>query len=292
MNALIRLILMLYRVWEIAGRKHLGLIAAGIGFFGIFAIFPGIAAVIAIFGLVADPNIVSLQLSLLQDIIPAGAYSLFETQINGLLQAGTETLGIATAISIALAVWASRAGVAALISGLNAIEGMPNRNGIRQVLVALLLTVSLVALAIVALGAVVVMPIILAFVPLAAKTAWILEGLRWLLALSVLFAGLSVLYRFGPNMRPFRRPWVTVGAAVVIVLWIIASVGLSYYLSNFASYNEIYGSLGAVIGLLLWLYVSAYLILLGAVLNSQIYGKNPKAIPTKDRSAVMPDAAE
>ncbi|MEJ6397882.1 YihY/virulence factor BrkB family protein [Yoonia sp. 208BN28-4] len=281
---------MLYRVWETAANKHLGLIAAGVAFFGMFAIFPGITAIIAIFGLLADPIIVAEQLALMEDIIPPDAYRLFQAQITGLLVAGKQTLGFATGVSILLAVWASRAGVAALIGGLNAIEGMPNRNGFKQVLVALMLTISLVVLAIVALGAVVIMPIILAFVPLANSTAWLLEGVRWLLALSVLFAGLSILYRFGPNMRPERRPWVTLGAAIVIVLWIAASVGLSFYLTNFASYNEVYGSLGAVIGLLLWLYISAYLIMLGAVLNAQIYGKSPEAIDLADDDAVLPDA--
>jgi membrane protein len=269
---------LLYRVWTVAGEKHLGLIAAGVGFFGMFAIFPGIAAIIAIFGLVADPVVVAEQLVLMQDIIPADAYSLFEAQINGLLQARSETLGLATVISISLAVWASRAGVAALMQGLNAIEGVPNRNGAKQLFVAILLTVSLVFLAITALIAVVILPLVLAYAPIAAKTAWILEGLRWGLALGVLFSGLSILYRFGPNMRPHRRPWTTIGAVIVIVFWIVASVGLSYYLTNFASYNEVYGSLGAVIGLLLWLYISAYLILLGAVLNAQIYGPSPNAI--------------
>jgi membrane protein len=279
MKMLMNLFRLLYCVWTVAGEKHLGLIAAGVGFFGMFAIFPAIVAVIAIFGLVADPAVVSEQLVLLQDVIPTGAYGLFEQQINGLLQARSETLGLATAISILLAVWASRAGVAALMGGLNAIEGMPNRNGAKQILVAMLLTICLMMLAITAMIALVILPLVLAYVPLASKTAWLLDGGRWVLALGALFCGLSLLYRFGPNMRPHRRPWTTVGAVIVIVLWIAASVGLSYYLSNFASYNEAYGSLGAVISLLLWLYISAYLILLGAVLNAQIYGSSHLSTP-------------
>lgn len=269
----------LYEIWVEAGERHIGLIAAGVGFFGLFGIFPGIAAVIAVFGLVADPVAVSDQLVLLQDIIPPDAYALFEAQINGLLSAKTETLGIATFISIALALWSSRAAVAALMGALNAIEGTPKRSGIRQVLVALLLTASLILLAITALLAVVVLPVILAFVPIALSTAWVLEGLRWLIAFTVPLAGLSILYRFGPNMKPNRRPWITIGAGVVLVLWIGASIGLSYYLTNFASYNEVYGSLGAVIGLLLWLYISAYLILLGATVNARIYAPNPGVEP-------------
>lgn len=270
-------------IWTAAGERHVGLIAAGVAFFGMFGIFPGIAAVIAVFGLVADPVVVSEQLTLMEEVIPPETYSIFQTQIESLLMARSDTLGWATVVSISLALWSSRAAVAALIGGINAIEGVKQRNGIRQAFVALLLTISLVGLAIVALLTVVILPVVLAFVPLGAVTAWLLEIARWLIALAVLFCGLSLLYRFGPNMRGARRPWVTIGAGVVVVVWIIASVGLSYYLSNFASYNEVYGSIGAVIGMLLWLYISAYLILLGAVLNARLYFVKPQQEVAADR---------
>jgi len=258
-------------IWGEASKRHIGLIAAGVAFFGMFGVFPGIAAVIAVFGLVADPVVVADQLELMREVIPADAYDIFAAQIDSLLNARSETLGWATLVSIMLALWSSRAAVGALMSGINAIEAAPLRGGIRQMLVALLLTASLVMLATVALLSVVILPVIIAFVPLPVSTAWVLEGVRWLIALAVLFMGLSILYRYGPNMRPHRRPWVTIGAGVVVVVWIAASVGLSYYLTNFASYNEVYGSIGAVIGLLLWLYISAYLILLGAILNAKLY---------------------
>lgn len=258
-------------IWNEASNRHIGLIAAGVAFFGMFGVFPGIAAVIAVFGLVADPVIVSDQLELMREVIPADAYDIFAAQIDSLLNARSDTLGWATLVSIMLALWSSRAAVGALMSGINAIEDAPLRGGIRQMLVALLLTVSLVMLATVALMSVVILPVIIAFVPLPVSTTWVLEGVRWLIALTVLFMGLSILYRYGPNMKPHRRPWMTIGAAVVVVVWIAASAGLSYYLTNFASYNEVYGSIGAVIGLLLWLYISAYLILMGAILNAKLY---------------------
>jgi membrane protein len=260
-----------YDVWTEAGNRHVGLIAAGVAFFGMFGVFPGIAAVIAVFGLVADPVVVSDQLELMRDVIPQGAYGIFEAQINSLLNARSQTLGWTTFVSIMLALWSSRAAVGALMSGINAIEAAPLRGGLRQMFVALLLTASLVLLATVALLSVVVLPVALAFFPLPMSTAWLLEGARWLVALTVLFFGLSILYRYGPNMKPHRRPWITLGAAVVVVVWIGTSAGLSYYLTNFASYNEVYGSIGAVIGMLLWLYVSAYLILWGAIINAKLY---------------------
>ncbi|MFA8440626.1 YihY/virulence factor BrkB family protein [Yoonia sp.] len=262
----------LIAVWSTAGEKHLGLIAAGVAFFGMFGIFPGIAAIIAIFGLIADPVVIAQQLALMEDIIPPDAYNLIASQVFRLVAAPTDALGWATGVSIALALWSCRAGVGALIGGLNAIAGQRTRNGLWQMVVALLLTFALVTLAIVALIVVVIVPIALAFVPVANSTAWLLEGIRWLIALGVLMTGLSLLYRFGPARIGSRGRWLTVGAFVVVVLWVGASAGLSYYLTNFASYNEVYGSIGAVIGLLLWLYVSAYLILLGAALNVEIHG--------------------
>lgn len=273
----------LVSVWKTASEKHLGLIAAGVAFFGMFGIFPAIAAVIAIFGLMADPAVIAEQLTLMEGIIPPDAYRLLSAQINGLVNAGTGTLGWATVVSILLALWSSRAGVSALIGGLNAIAGQRMRNGLWQMVVALLLTLALVALAIVAMTAVIILPIMLAFIPVATSTAWLLEGARWILALGVLMAGLSLLYRFGPARVDTRGRWMTVGAFVVVILWVAASAGLSYYLTNFASYNEVYGSIGAVIGLLLWLYVSAYLILLGAALNVAVHGQGtPKSPPPVD----------
>ena len=258
-------------VWQLIGDKQLGLIAAGVAFFGMFGIFPGIAALISIFGLVSDPVVVMEQLSLLEDVIPKDAYGLFAGQMSRLLTARVDTLGLTTFISIAVALWSSRAGVAALMGGLNAIAGTPPRNGIWQAIVALGLTICLVLLAAVALLAVVVAPVILALLPLKGGTANLLELLRWVVALSTLLLSLGLLYRFGPSPRAQRGRWFTIGALVVVVLWIAASSGLSYYLSNFASYNEVYGSIGAVIGLLLWLYVSAYLVLFGAALNTQLH---------------------
>ena len=282
MAAILQVWRVLMAVWTTAGEKHLGLIAAGVAFFGMFGIFPGIAAVIAIFGLVADPVVIAEQLALMEGIIPPDAYRLISSQINRLILAPTDALGWATVVSITLALWSCRAGVGALIGGLNAIAGQRVRNGIWQMVVALLLTIALVALAIVALTVVVLVPIGLAFIPVATSTAWLLEALRWLIALGVLMTGLSLLYRFGPARIGSRGRWITVGAFAVVVLWVAASAGLSYYLTNFASYNEVYGSIGAVIGLLLWLYVSAYLILLGAALNVEVHGydKPPSAEDT------------
>ena len=254
-------------VFALADRVHLGLISAGVAFFGMFSIFPGLAALIALFGLVADPVIVEEQLALVAELIPTEAYELISGQIDRLLAAQTGTLGFATLLSFVLALWAARAGVAALIQGLNAIVGRPNRRGLWHYVVAILMTLSLIGISFGALLMVVVVPVALALLPLADSTVWLLEGLRWAVTFLIVLAALSVLYRFGPNQRGSRMGWITPGAFLVVVVWNAASLAFSYYLTNFGSYNEVYGSIGAVIAMLMWLYISAYLVLMGAAVN-------------------------
>ena len=263
-------------VFDMSSEAHLGLIAAGVAFFGIFAIFPGIAALIALFGLLADPSVVESQLSLMEDIIPGDAYALIDGQISRLLATQTGTLGWATGLSVGVALWSARAGVGALIQGLNAIQGSPNRGGILHAVVALTMTLALMGIAITALMVVVVAPIGIALVPMAQDWAWVIEAVRWGVALFVLLSALGILYRFGPYRRQRRSGMLTPGAVLVVVLWLGMSMAFSYYLTNFGSYNEVYGSIGAVIAMLMWLYISAYLVLLGAALNNVIE-RNPRA---------------
>jgi membrane protein len=263
------------QVLDDLGEKNAGLISAGVAFYGLFAIFPGIAATISLFGILADPIIVESQLNLMAGLMPDGVFQLFQTQIDGLLNAGSATLGVTTLVSIGLALWSARTGVAALIRGLNAIFNRPNRGSIRHVLVALLLTICLIGIAIVALLMVVVAPIFLAVIPFNTDQAVLLELFRWSLVVAVLFVGLGLLYRYGPNRRYARMGWVTPGAFVVVAFWLAMSAAFSAYVANFATYNEVYGSLGAVIALLFWFYLSAYLILVGAALNNTLDRRKP-----------------
>jgi len=219
----------LYRVWVLSGHVHLGLIAAGVAFFGMFSIFPAIAAIIAIFGLLADPALVESQMVLLDDFIPADAYTLVQSQFDRLRSAQTETLGLATAISVMVALWSARAGVSALIQGLNAIHRRPNRHGVIHAIQAIIMTLVLILIAVTAVLTVIVVPIMLALVNLPTATGWLLEGLRWIVSLAVLMAALSLFYRYGPNRVRFGSGMVTPGAALVIVFWLGSSAGFSYY---------------------------------------------------------------
>lgn len=271
----------LFSVFQAAERAHLTLIAAGVAFFGMFAIFPAMAALIAIFGLVADPAVVETQFELMEDVIPAEAYGLFDAQLTRLLGTRSETLGWATVLSTGLALWSARAGVAALMRGLNVIHGGRNRSGLRHYAVALMLTVCLIGIAVVTLLVVVVAPILLAFLRLPVGVGLLLSAVRWLAALFILMAALGLLYRFGPNRGAQRMAWITPGSIFVVVTWLIASMGFSAYLSNFGSYNEVYGSIGAVVAMMMWLYISAYLVLFGAVLNVELRGAEEARTPAE-----------
>jgi len=261
---------LLARVWRATAERNLDLVAAGVAFYAMLAIFPAIAAIIALWGFVSDPAMVMAQLDLLRGFVPKDAFSLLELQVANLVEANSSTLGWATIVSTAAALWATRAGVAALIRGVNTVYGTAPRSGFWHTLAAIALTLVLIGIALVALISVLVVPVVLAFVPLGPMTGAALWLARWLMVVIVSLTGLSLLYRYGSNHRPDRPLWVSPGTLFALVIWAAASVGFSYYLTNFGSYNQIYGSIGAVIALLMWFYISAYVVLMGAVLNAEI----------------------
>ncbi len=265
------------RVWRQIGVANMGLVAAGVAFFAMLSLFPALAAIIAIWGLVSDPAVVLDQVDLLRGIVPEDVFALVEAQILKLSATGGDTLGWAGLLSLGLATWSARSGVAALMLGLNTIHGCQNRANLGHYVTALMLTVALFGVAIVALGSVVIAPVVLQFVPLEAATALILTAVRWFAAVGVLLMGLAVLYRYGPNVRGARVGWVSPGAGLAIALWAAASWAFSLYLTNFAEYNEVYGSIGAAMALLVWLYVTAFVVLLGASLNVQLDGLRGQA---------------
>ena len=254
-------------VMRLVGEKHFGLIAAGVAFYGILSVFPGLAALIALWGVIGDPGLLLEQLPEIDVLLPEEVEGLIARQLGTLTAASGTTLGWASALSTALAIWSARAGTAALMQGLNAIYGFRARGSVMHYLRALALTGALLGVGLTALICVVVVPVVLAVFPLGGWGQIALELARWLLVTGVLLAGFALIYRLGPNANGGRlRVWP--GAVFATVFWSAASAGFSIYLANFGAYNEVYGSIGAVIAMLMWLFISAWLVLLGGALNS------------------------
>lgn len=252
------------------GETNLALVSAGVGFFGMLSLFPAIAALIALLSLVADPDVVIAQLEQMRGLLPDDVYEIFNAQIVSLVTTSSDTLGWAGVISISAALWSARAGVAAMMTGLNAVHGEKDRATASHYFRALMLTLALVGVGIVALITLVIAPVVLAFFPLGGVAGFVAETLRWAIAITILLAGVSVLYRFGPNRGSPEQRSVRSGAVFAVLSWALLSVGFSYYVANFGNYNQVYGSIGAVIAMLVWLWLSSFVILLGAVVNAQV----------------------
>jgi membrane protein len=261
----------LARVWVGHGRDHVSIIAAGVAFFATFSIFPAIAALIALYGLLADPAEVQQSLQSARPVLPPDVFSIIETQVTQVVAAGNGKLGLASVVSLGIALWSARAGVTALIEGLNIVyREEEQRSLLRVYLTSLLLTFMVILIAIVALFAVVAVPAALGFV----RVGWLAALLARvvplvILAVAVVFA-IGALYRYGPDRAAARKRWLTVGAVFATGGWALVSLGLSIYFARFAHFNETYGSLGAIIGLLFWLYASALVVLVGGQVNAEM----------------------
>jgi membrane protein len=261
-------------VWTRVGDGHFGLIAAGVAFYAMFAVFPGLAAVVAIWGLVADPGVIQGYLAVAEEFLPPDAAALVHDQVIGLLTAPAVALGWTTLLSLGIALYSARAGVSALIQGLDVVHRTRPRGWLWSYAVDFLLTAALIGALMVALATVVIVPILLGYVRLGTFEAWLTKVLPWgAMFLSVLTC-LSILYRFGPNVPGgFRSGWITVGVLFAAVAWAGVSIGFSIYLANFNSYNRIYGSIGAVVILMMWLYLSVWAILVGGAINAELHAR-------------------
>jgi membrane protein len=250
------------RVWSESGRDNLSVVSAGCAFFALFAIFPALSALISIYGLTADPATVEQQFGLLADVLPAQAYDVVIEQIRRIAEASGRSLGWSLALSLGLAFWSANAGTQALFAALNIAYEEPERRSLfKFYLSAFTFTLAGILGGVIMLFAIVYLPIVFAV----AGYSHAFE----LLTLLVLCL-LALLYRYGPCRRAAKWRWVSMGSLFATTVWLLASAAFSLYVSNFAHYDRTYGSLGAVIILLLWLYISFYIVLLGAEINAEL----------------------
>ena len=258
------------RAYHDIGENRLSLIAAGVTFFTLLAIFPAVAALVSCYGLVADAATINDQLASLQGILPQGALEIVGDQVKRLNAEGNSTLGLSLVFGVVLSVWSANGGVKHVFDALNLVYNeREKRNFFVLNLVSLAFTAGALLFLVLALAAVVAVPVILASLGLGAD-AWWLSLLRWPVLLLAVLLGLALLYRYGPSRDAPRWRWVTPGGALAAMLWLGASVLFSWYVAHFGSYNKTYGSLGAAVGFMTWIWLSTMIMLAGAQVNAEM----------------------
>jgi membrane protein len=237
----------------------------------LLAIFPAITALVSSYGLLADPSTISDNLQSLASMLPDGSFSIVQDEIARVVAKQNFSLSLTFIFGLLLAIWSANAGVKAVIDALNVAYEVDEQRGIvRLNLISLAFTAAALAAILVMVAAVVGVPLALRHLGLDQNARWLVQVGRWPVLILVVLVALLTLYRVAPSRPAPRWRWLAVGAVLADILWLIGSALLSWYLSNFANYTATYGSLGAAIGLMTWMWMSAIIVLAGAEFNSEI----------------------
>ncbi|WP_270933984.1 YihY/virulence factor BrkB family protein, partial [Falsiroseomonas oryzae] len=259
------------RTFSQAAEDRLLTEAAGVTFYTLLALFPAIAALVSLYGLVADPATVSQHLEQLGGVVPGGGMELIEEQVRRVSEKPSGALGFGAIAGLAISLWSANQATKAMFDALNVVyEEKEKRGFIRLTLTSLAFTLGGLVFAVVTMLAVVVVPVVLNVIGLGSTAEWILRLARWPILLVLVGLLLAALYRFGPSRETARWRWVSWGSAVATLVWLAGSLGFSWYVESFGNYNETYGSLGAVIGFMTWVWISAAVVLLGGELNAEM----------------------
>jgi membrane protein len=260
----------LRRVKAEVKEDNVTLLAAGVAFYAMLAIFPAIIAVVTVYGMVADPNQVESQVGEFAKSLPSGADELLTEQLRNVTQAGRQSLSIGLAVSLLAVLWSASSGVQGLVKGLNLVYDERESRGFLKLRgLSLLLTLGAIVVAVVALALITVFPAVIDDLGLGQAGELAASIARWVVLALLVLVALAVVYRLAPDRANPRWRWVSWGAVVALVVWLLGSVGFSWYVDNFGKYNQTYGALAAVIVLLLWLFLSAFAVLLGAELDAE-----------------------
>lgn len=258
-------------VWRSIGDDHISLVAAGTAFFGLLAIFPAMTALVSLYGLVADPATIRDHVEVMRGVVPEAGVEIIETQLERIVGQGGTTNGVTFLIGLATAVWSANAGMKSLFEALNvAYDETETRSFAWRIAVSLAMTLGAMLVLVLFMFAIAVVPAIIKFMGLEGAAEWLASLLRWPMILVMAGVALAVLYRFGPSRESAQWRWISPGSILACTGWIAVSILLSWYLANLADYNETYGSLGAIIGLMMWFWLSAMVILVGAELNAEL----------------------
>lgn len=261
----------LRRTQKRLSQDYMSLVSAGVAFYALLAIFPGLTALISIYGLVADPALIQEQIDATMIVLPPEAAAILRQQLKSLASTPSTGLGFGVVGGILLALWSAAKGIKALLQGLNIAYSEPERRGfIKLNSIALLLTFGGMIFAILALALIAILPAVINVLQLEGIVATVISLLSWPLLLVAVMVALAVIYRYGPSRTQVKWHWLNLGVVVATTLWLAGSLLFSIYVANFGSYSKTYGSVGAIIILMLWFFLSAYAILLGAQLNAEI----------------------
>ncbi len=261
----------LLRTWNGISSDRISLIAAGCAFWATLALFPAISMLISIYGLLFDPTTVEPQLEVLRDLLPPAAFSLIAQRVHTLVSHARGELGVSLLIGTMITLWSASTGTKSMLSALNLVYGEREARGFfRFQAIGLLMTLSTTFAAILAVALLVFLPVVIDFLGLDAHARSLLRLASFGTLVVFVGLGLSLLYRFGPSRQRERWRWISAGSLVATVLWLAASALLSFYVAHVASYDALYGPLGAVAGMMMWFWVSAYAVLLGAELNAAL----------------------
>ena len=262
----------LIRTYHEIQEDRLMSLAAGVVFYSLVALFPAIAAGVSVYALFSNAASIANHLLLVADIVPGASIDLLRDEITRIAGRSDGKLTFGFLIGFGIALWSANAGMKAIFDALNIIYDEDEKRGIVWLnLVSLFFTFCAIGGMLVALGMVVVFPLALATLGYSSLDApWMIGVLRWPAMFVMVIVALAVLYRYGPSRRIAKWRWLSVGSVFAAVSWLAVSVLFSWYLGNFANYNATYGALGAVVGLMMWMWLSAIVVLVGAELNSEI----------------------
>ncbi|WP_457934107.1 YihY/virulence factor BrkB family protein [Pseudoalteromonas sp. SCSIO 43210] len=257
------------RIFKQMNEDNLSLVAAGVAFYALLAIFPAIAAVVSIYAYFSSPTDISEHLSLFVTLLPDSSRELILSQVSSLAQSSNASLSISALGTLVLTIWSSSKGSQALITACNiSYREYEKRSFFKALLVRFLFSMGAIIVAIFSLIIIGILPIVLNLVGLKEGIDLLIKLISWPLLALIFNFTLVLLYRYAPHRKPAKWRWITIGSSIATVLWILASIGFSFYVSRFSSYNETYGSLGGVVIMLMWLYISAYIVILGASTNA------------------------
>ena len=260
-----------WRLWEQFNKDRIMLVAAGATFYLLLALFPALAAFVSLYGFVADPATVADHVAYLGGLLPSGGLDIIRGQLQALARQNNDALGLGFFVGFAVALWSANSGIKAIFDAMNiAYEEEEKRSFLKLNLLSLTFTLGVLLVGIGMLLTVGVVPALLALLRLDAWTEVLVSVARWPLLMLAILTGISLVYRFGPSREHAKWRWLSWGAVIATVVWIAASWLFSFYLQNFADYNATYGSLGAVIGLMMWTWISVIILIVGAAINAEM----------------------